>query len=266
MEITSGLLLSNLRKKRGLMRKRTLVSVICYFLIVMSVSVAAAGDPNIQNPTSEKQQVIFEVVHTPMDYFTHDTQIDERMIAEMILAEEGPATIVESEPIQEEEQQAEIPTMEETTETPTEVQPETSQPPAPAPSYPVYSVDGQVLDENIQRYFYEKLSAAGIGWWFPYALCTAYQESRFNLYAENVNGLDKGLLQYRITYWNWKRDIFDPYAQIDIYVSQNANRLINMGLDIPSTISRHMMSDWGPYNQDYVDHVMYWVSTLVQIK
>lgn len=232
----------------------------------MSNSVVTYGDPKDENPTSKIRPIIFEVVYTPTGFNTDTAQITEGMIAEMVLLEEGPATIIEPEPLPIEEPMAEIPTIEETTETPTEVQPETSQPPAPAPSYPVYSVDGHVLDENVQRYFYEKLSAAGIGWWFPYALCTAYQESRFDIYAENKNGLDKGLLQYRTTYWNWANDIFNPYAQIDVYVSQNANRLNNMGLDIPSTISRHMSSDWGPYNQEYVNHVMQWVNTLVRIK
>lgn len=254
------------------MDKRKLVRAICCILCFIFIVVVASAaeidkEGEINSVSLAKISFIFPVEYSPIEFKPAEDEpmaINKEMLREMVLLEEGPMLYVEPDPPCEVEPPAETPTEVPIPETSPEAEAPTH--PAPAPSYPVYSVDGHVLDENIQKYFYEKLCAAGIGWWMPYALCTAYQESRFDLYAENKNGLDKGLLQYRTTYWNWANDIFNPYAQIDIYVSQNANRLNNMGLDIPSTISRHQMSDWGPYNQEYVDQVMQWVSTLNQIK
>lgn len=118
----------------------------------------------------------------------------------------------------------------------------------------VWQKYGVVLDQNIANYLYSKLCENNIGWFMPYAVCIAYQESRFNPNAQNKNGLDKGLFQYRITYWEGG-DIFNPYHQIDIFVSQMANRA-KLGLTVEEMISRHNMSDYGPYNQKYVDQVL----------
>lgn len=143
---------------------------------------------------------------------------------------------------------------------PVETEPETTTAPeesTAAPEYngtPIYSVNGQVLDVNIQTHLYQQLSAHGIGWFMPYAILIAYQESRFNIYAENVNGLDKGLFQYRITYYPGA-NIFDPYEQINILSQQMANRA-NAGCDVLTMISRHNTSDYGAYNQQYVNEVM----------
>lgn len=131
------------------------------------------------------------------------------------------------------------------------------------PSIPYYQVNGCVMDLALQDYLYSQLSAKGIGWFMPYAMMLAYQESNFNIYAENPNRLDKGLFQYRITYWG-AGDIFNPYTQIDIFTTQMSNRA-NIGCTVSDMISRHNMSDYGPYNQDYVNHVMSWEGTLIRI-
>ena len=114
-------------------------------------------------------------------------------------------------------------------------------------------------DHEIFLYLYDALDGQGIAWWCPYAIAQIFQESRWNPKAENKNGLDKGLLQYRITYWNTETmgDIFDYRAQINRYVGQTANRL-RAGCSIEETISRHMMSDWGEFNAKYVADVMRW--------
>lgn len=146
--------------------------------------------------------------------------------------------------------------------------PETTAPPTTAASepvaYPLYCVNGATLGVDIQYYLYERLCQAGIGWFYHYALLIAYQESNFNLYAENPNGLDKGLFQYRITYWNYG-DIFNPYDQIPVFVTQMAQRAA-AGCDPATMISRHKQSDWGPYDQSYVDAVMQWERVLVRIQ
>ena len=75
--------------------------------------------------------------------------------------------------------------------------------------------------------------------------------------------MDYGLLQYRITYWEERAarygypgaDIFNPYVQIYIYVRQTAER-IRKGLSVADVISRHKTSDWGAYDQEYVNQVL----------
>ena len=129
---------------------------------------------------------------------------------------------------------------------------------------PLYQVDGYIPDEGLQTYLYQRLCEANIGYFMPYAVCLIAQESTWNPMAENRNGLDKGLLQYRISYWpalEW----WNPYAEIDVFVQQMANRA-NNGKTVSEMISAHNQSDWGPYCQSYVDAVMSHSNTLVQIR
>lgn len=129
---------------------------------------------------------------------------------------------------------------------------------------PLYQVDGYIPDEAIQTYLYTRLCESGIGWFFPYSVCQIAQESTWNHLAENPNQKDKGLLQYRIEYVPWM-DWRNPYQQIDYYVAQMANRAA-AGCTVSDMISRHMTSDYGGYNQSYVDAVMQHSNTLVQIR
>ena len=129
---------------------------------------------------------------------------------------------------------------------------------------PLYQVDGYVPDQNIQTYLYTRLCESGIGYFFPYAVCLIAQESTWNPMAENKNGRDKGLLQFRVEYVPWM-DWRNPYQQIDYFVAQMANRAA-AGCTVSDMISRHMMSDYGGYCQEYVDAVMAHAERLVQIR
>ena len=120
-----------------------------------------------------------------------------------------------------------------------------------------YSIQGITFSPEIASYLYAKLAENGIEWFMPYAVAIAFQESGFNPLAENKNGLDKGLFQYRITYWT-SGDIFNPYTQVDVFVSQMANRA-KLGIPVQEMISRHNVSDYGAYNPVYVQQVMQWV-------
>lgn len=114
-------------------------------------------------------------------------------------------------------------------------------------------------DEEIIRCLWATLTEHGICSWMPYAIAQIQAESSFRPDAENKNGKDKGLLQYRIDYWdNSRGDIFDWRAQIDRYVEQVANRL-KSGLSIEETISRHYTSDYvTEVNEKYVADVLQW--------
>lgn len=122
------------------------------------------------------------------------------------------------------------------------------------PGAPLYQIDGDTLDPGVADYLYRRLCESNIGWFYPYALLIAYQESSFNPLAENVNGRDKGLFQFRIEF-HPSLDWQNPYAQVDLFVQMMANRA-NAGRDVYSMISAHNVSDWGSYNQVYVDQVM----------
>ena len=111
-----------------------------------------------------------------------------------------------------------------------------------------------------------RLIAHNIEWWYPIGCAQIFQESHGNCSAVNKNGLDMGVLQYRITYWSAvcvqhglpaDTSIFDYKAQIAIYASDTARRLAS-GCSVEETISRHMMSDYGHYNEKYVNDVLQW--------
>ena len=129
---------------------------------------------------------------------------------------------------------------------------------------PIYTVNGVMLREDLQEYLYRRLCEAGIGWFYKYSLLIAYQESNFDILAQNPNGRDKGLFQYRIEYYpglDWR----NPYAEADVFIQQMANRAY-AGCTIPDMISRHNQSDYGSYCQAYVDAVMQWETLMVKIQ
>lgn len=123
-----------------------------------------------------------------------------------------------------------------------------------AEATPVYTVDGQQLDPGVAEYLYRRLCESNIGWFYEFALLIAYQESSFNPLAVNPNMRDYGLFQFRLEF-HPGLDWSNPYAQVDLFVQMMANRA-NAGRDVYSMISAHNVSDYGAYNQVYVDQVM----------
>lgn len=120
----------------------------------------------------------------------------------------------------------------------------------------IQSVASEPVSIDIPTLLQQSLDAAGIGWWYPYAVAQMTQESHGNPWAENVNGLDKGLFQFRITYWTEPESIFDISAQIRVYTRQVQARLA-AGLSIEETISRHYTSDYvTEVNWEYVNLVL----------
>ena len=131
----------------------------------------------------------------------------------------------------------------------------------------VYRINGDEVDPDLQRLLYHYLEEAGIEYWYEGALAQMYQESHCQVYAENPNGLDKGIYQYRITYWNWNDgDIFDVDAQMRRYASEMSARF-NSGLSANEAISRHKTSDYvTTIDWTYVGHVKQWIPLMEAIR
>lgn len=136
-----------------------------------------------------------------------------------------------------------------------------SEPEATEPA--LYRIAGEEVDADLQIRLYHHLEEAGIPDWFTGALAQMYQESHCKQYAENPNGLDKGIFQYRITYWNWSDgDIFDLDAQMSKYASEMAARF-GSGLSVDEAISRHKTSDYvTSVDWTYVAQCKQWLGQL----
>lgn len=189
-------------------------------------------------------------------------QIEENFRNEQKTGEEAEVTVQQTE--ESVDIHEEVPTEASTVERTEEHIPASQENTQADQNYPVYQVDSYIPDEALQTYLYQRLNENGIGFFMPYAVCLIAQESTWNPLAENKNGLDKGLLQYRTSFWptlEW----WNPYAEIDVFVQQMANRAAR-GLTVSQMISAHNQSDWGPYCQEYVDAVMQHSERLVRIR
>ena len=140
-------------------------------------------------------------------------------------------------------------------------------------TFPLYSVAGDVLDEGLQEYLFRKLDETGIAFWMPYAVAQAYQESSFD-WHQVTNGIDCGLFQYRIYYWDeWcdragvgHGDIFDPYRQIDVY-TEMVRQWLAAGCSESRTISNHNTGGWDDQiSEEYIRDVTSWFPVTMRIK
>lgn len=131
----------------------------------------------------------------------------------------------------------------------------------------VTTIEGLPVPDEISEYLQSELEAAGIEFWYPYAIAQIWAESSCNAAAEGDGGLAKGILQYREAFWpavcvehGYPEDtsVFDWKAQISIYVQQTAKRL-ESGYSIAETVSKHKQSDYGPYDPGYVEYVFSYV-------
>lgn len=140
-------------------------------------------------------------------------------------------------------------------------------------STPIYSVNGETLSPDFQRWVYNKLQDEEIEYWYETMLCQMYQESRFDQYAVSKDGRDHGILQFRAEFWNDVSaqygfpgaDIYDPYVQVAIYIKQTAER-INSGISGAEVLTRHKTSDWGVFDQQYYNEVSQWFDTIERIE
>lgn len=135
-------------------------------------------------------------------------------------------------------------------------------------NYPIYSINGDALSKNLQIYLYCELSNRGIEWFYEYALCQIYQESRFNHNVINSNGLDMGLCQFRITYFPkfakeaglYQADIMNPIDSIYVYAYLMSKYIKSTG-NVNEALSKYYTGG-EYYCQTYVDDVTQWLNYL----
>ena len=138
--------------------------------------------------------------------------------------------------------------------------------------YPIYSVAGNVLSEELQRYAYDRCCAYGIEWYYPYLICQMYQESRFNQWAISPNG-DYGLMQLNIRWHETFKNIAghpeydvinNAYNNIDCGVAYMAYCLAQNNYDLYCGMSMYNTGECGLY-QPYINQVMQWYPLLQKI-
>ena len=138
---------------------------------------------------------------------------------------------------------------------------------------PHRAVNGQILVQELQEYLYRQLDERHIGWFYDVALCQIYQESRFDCYAQNRNGLDCGLCQFRVTYWNrfaqdsglYTYDIWNPIDQIYVYSWMMAKYIREEG-SVEMALSRYYTGTPGTYCDSYVRDVMQWANKIQEVE
>lgn len=137
------------------------------------------------------------------------------------------------------------------------------------PGVALYSVNGATLSPYLQEYLYGQLARYGAEWFFPVALCQIYQESRYLTNAQNPNGQDKGLCQFREQFWEYharlsglyEYDIWNPIDQLWVYSWLMAENLRKSGGDIGMALSRYYLGE-ATYSETYVQAVMQWINTM----
>ena len=137
------------------------------------------------------------------------------------------------------------------------------------PGMALYSVNGATLSLYLQEYLYGQLARYGAEWFFPVALCQIYQESRYKADAQNPNGQDKGLCQFREQFWEYharlsglyEYDIWNPIDQLWVYSWLMAENLRKSGGDIGMALSRYYLGE-DTYSEAYVTAVMQWFGTM----
>ena len=130
-----------------------------------------------------------------------------------------------------------------------------------------YAIAGNVPPYEWEWYLYCQLVDRGVEWFYPYAICQIWQESRWN--ASSTNGKDHGLCQQKGIYWDGRAanagipgaDIWDPYAQLYVYSWMMSGYLAAAGGNVGRALSMYYLGV-DAWSDEYVGHVMAWMDYL----
>ena len=220
-------------------------------IIVKRANVAKTAEKTIQTVKFEVEEVTSESQTSE-----EETQTDNRTTTVAETLSESQTTVVESTT-------ENIPVSEVETMVETAIQDKIEQRHTER-----YSVNGAVLSVELQDYLFRQLEARGHGNFMPIALCQIYQESRYNSAAIAPNGLDKGLCQFRETFFGafaaesgltqW--DIMNPIDQLYVYAYLMCKYLDQTG-STEMALSAYYMGEI-VYCDHYVKEVMQWVASV----
>lgn len=124
-----------------------------------------------------------------------------------------------------------------------------------------YSIYGYTPPIEWQRDLYNELAARGCAWYYPYAVCQVFQESRWSQWSDN--GRDFGITQQKGVYWQSRcayygipgADIWDVYAQFKVFAGMMSGFLSASGGDVGMALSLYFLGT-GEYSAVYVNNVM----------
>ena len=130
-----------------------------------------------------------------------------------------------------------------------------------------YAIAGNVPPYEWEWYLYCQLVDRGVEWFYPYAICQIWQESRWN--PQSTNGVDHGLCQFKGIYWDgWARDagipgadIWDAYAQMHVYAWMMSGYIRASGWDVEMALSMYFLGRM-EYSAMYVGYVTGWLNSL----
>ena len=220
------------------------LSIACVCCFVMCCDVGCGIDKNLIVRTEEKQPSIVVEEHI------QETTVAQTEVETEVYIPE--TTVAQTEVY--------IP---ETTATPTTV--------AQVPrGFKYYTVAGQSISKDLQRYLYDRLEHFGIAWYYPYAVCQIWQESRWN--PMSTNGRDHGICQMKGIYWDGRAanaglpgaDIWDPYAQLHVFSWMMSGYLNAAGGNTGRALSMYFLGS-DQWSDTYVNNVMSWMPTLQEV-
>lgn len=141
-----------------------------------------------------------------------------------------------------------------------------------------YSVDGAILDFDLQDYIYDTLASYDMEWYYYTFLCQIYQESHFNqyCYTPHADGTtDVGLCQLKDRYHAEMIALAGLGPDADLYSNPYDNLACGMALmhrnwtacwDINTAMSAYFTGSVNAYSSKYVSDVRSWEPTLMEVE
>lgn len=138
----------------------------------------------------------------------------------------------------------------------------------------LYSVNGEILNPDLQRYLYSRLQEFNCEWFFRFSLCQIFQESQYDAHAISDDGEDMGLCQFKARYFPSvaqeaglvEYDIMNPIDSIYVYTWLMCKYLNETEGDVAMSLSLYFSGYGGEYAFDYVRDVTRWFDTVEEIE
>lgn len=136
---------------------------------------------------------------------------------------------------------------------------------------PIFTVNGEMLNEDLQKYIFNRMKEEGCESYYQFWLCEIYQESRFVYNAVSPDQMDYGFCQLRKTYHTYFCElaghpefdvINDYYANLYIGTFLFCKNLKESNFDLSSAIMKYFNSGDPAADFKYLQDVSQWFSTV----